>query len=92
VDLVVLEIGGEFNARDNFKVQIECGSSCRRNATNNVMIGDGESIKAGALCFSNQITRAQNTIRVGSMRVELGLVRIRDTPPPRFVNNVLWRL
>ncbi|SVA85562.1 uncharacterized protein METZ01_LOCUS138416, partial [marine metagenome] len=56
--VALVEIGGEFNARDNFKVQVECGSSCRRNATNNVMIGDGESIKAGALCFSNQITRA----------------------------------
>jgi hypothetical protein len=58
VDLVVLEIGGEFNARDNFEVQVERGSSCRRNATNNVMIGDGESSKVGALCFSHQITRA----------------------------------
>jgi|TARA_Y100001001_G_scaffold140080_2_gene143292 hypothetical protein len=92
VNLVATEIGRELNACNDFKAQIECGSSCRRNATYDVMIGDGESIKTGAFCFSNQATWAQNTVRVGGMRVELGLSRIRDTPPSRFVNNVLRRL
>ena len=69
MNFVVIETGREFNARNNFKVQIECGSLCRSNTTNDVMIRNGESSKVSALCFSNQITWAQNTIRVGGMGV-----------------------
>ena len=53
MDLVPIEVAREFDARDEFKIQIVCRSTRRSDTADNVMISDSESGKTNPVGLGN---------------------------------------
>ena len=79
VDLMVTEVGGEFDPRHDLEVEALRRSTRRGDAADDIVVGDGENGESDAIGLGDELLRRQHAVRVDRMCVQLGFLGIRDS-------------
>lgn len=72
VDLTVVHIGRELDARDDLEVVRRGGAACRRDARDDVVVGNRQSGKWQGDGPSDELLRRETAVREGRVRMQFG--------------------